>query len=67
MFVLDTNVVSELRKVRTGKANRRVAQWADSMDVPICLFPLLRYRSWKLACCWPNAKTHHRVQCFARG
>ncbi len=28
MFVLDTNVVSELRKVRAGKANLGVAQWA---------------------------------------
>ena len=29
MFVLDTNVVSELRKVRTGKANPGVASWAE--------------------------------------
>jgi len=28
MFVLDTNVVSELRKVRAGKANRGVSAWA---------------------------------------
>jgi predicted nucleic acid-binding protein len=28
MFVLDTNVVSELRKVRSGKANPGVAEWA---------------------------------------
>lgn len=28
MFVLDTNVVSELRKVRSGKANAGVAEWA---------------------------------------
>jgi predicted nucleic acid-binding protein len=28
MFVLDTNVVSELRKVRSGKANPGVAAWA---------------------------------------
>ena len=32
MFILDTNVVSELRKVRPGKANKRVAKWADSVD-----------------------------------
>lgn len=32
MFVLDTNVVSELRKIRSGKANSNVAQWADSVD-----------------------------------
>lgn len=32
MFVLDTNVVSELRKVRAGKANPGVAQWAASVS-----------------------------------
>jgi toxin FitB len=28
MFLLDTTVVSELRKVRAGKADRGVAEWA---------------------------------------
>jgi hypothetical protein len=32
MFVLDTNVVSELRKVRTGKANPGVAEWAYTVS-----------------------------------
>ena len=32
MFVLDTNVVSELRKIRLGRADRCVEQWADSVD-----------------------------------
>ena len=32
MFILDTNVVSELRKVRQGKANTRVAKWANSVN-----------------------------------
>jgi len=32
MFVLDTNVVSELRKVQLGKANTNVASWAASVD-----------------------------------
>ncbi len=31
MFVLDTNVVSELRKVRAGKANPGVAEWASAV------------------------------------
>lgn len=31
MFILDTNVVSELRKVRLGKADENVARWADSV------------------------------------
>lgn len=32
MYFLDTNVVSELRKVRLGKADSRVAECADSVD-----------------------------------
>lgn len=32
MFVLDTNVVSELRKVRLGKADANVVAWAQSVD-----------------------------------
>lgn len=31
MFLLDTNVISELRKVRAGKADRNVAAWARSV------------------------------------
>ena len=31
MFVLDTNIVSELRKVRRGKANPGVASWAEQV------------------------------------
>lgn len=32
MFLLDTNLVSELRKVRSGKANAGVATWADQVQ-----------------------------------
>lgn len=32
MFVLDTNVLSELRKVQQGKAAANVAAWAQSVD-----------------------------------
>lgn len=32
MFILDTNVVSELRKIRLGRADPQVALWADSVD-----------------------------------
>ncbi|MHB8708496.1 MAG: PIN domain-containing protein [Desulfuromonadales bacterium] len=32
MYLLDTNVVSELRKVRAGKADPNVARWADRVD-----------------------------------
>lgn len=32
MYVLDTNVVSELRKIRAGKADPHVAAWTESVD-----------------------------------
>lgn len=32
MFLLDTNVVSELRKIRLGRADANVARWADGVD-----------------------------------
>ncbi|MGB1109308.1 MAG: type II toxin-antitoxin system VapC family toxin [Gammaproteobacteria bacterium] len=32
MYLLDTNVISELRKVRAGKADSGVARWAETVD-----------------------------------
>ena len=32
MFLLDTNVVSELRKVKSGRADPQVAQWASEVS-----------------------------------
>lgn len=32
MFLLDTNVLSELRKIRAGKADPNVARWADEVE-----------------------------------
>ena len=37
MFILDTNVVSELRKARAGKADANVVAWAAAQD-PAALF-----------------------------
>lgn len=33
MYLLDTNVVSELRKVGAGKGDRSVSRWSRSLDV----------------------------------
>jgi predicted nucleic acid-binding protein len=32
MYLLDTNVVSELRKATSGRANKNVVQWASNED-----------------------------------
>ena len=34
MYLLDTNVVSELRKAKSGKADRNVIVWASGVEVP---------------------------------
>ena len=32
MYLLDTNVISELRKAETGKADKKVVAWASNID-----------------------------------
>jgi toxin FitB len=32
MYLLDTNVISEFRKIRARKADKNVAKWADKVD-----------------------------------
>ena len=41
MFVLDTNVVSELRKAAAGKANPGVADWAQSVPTPLMFMSVI--------------------------
>jgi hypothetical protein len=41
MFVLDTNVVSELRKAAAGKANRGVTDWATSVPTPLMFMSVI--------------------------
>lgn len=33
MIILDTNVVSELRKQSTGRCDNNVSQWSESIDI----------------------------------
>ena len=35
MYLLDTNVISELRKAKSGRANNKVVQWASAVDVEL--------------------------------
>ena len=32
MYLLDTNVISELRKAKSGKSNQRVVSWAEDVS-----------------------------------
>ena len=41
MFLLDTNVVSELRKVAEGKADTRVSAWQSAIDPLSCFVSVI--------------------------
>lgn len=48
MFLLDTNVVSELRKVCSGRADAHVAAWTDQIDTRLLLLPVVRVEELEL-------------------
>lgn len=53
MYVLDTNVVSEIRKVRAGKADPNVAAWigtVDAEDLFLSAITLLELELGVLSC-----------------
>ncbi|KAF1015539.1 MAG: Toxin FitB [Stenotrophomonas maltophilia] len=41
MFLLDTNVVSELRRLGTPKADAQFQRWADDVDLDRCFISVL--------------------------
>lgn len=43
MFVLDTNVISELRKARAGKANRGVTEWAKKTPAALMFMSVISF------------------------
>ena len=67
MFVLDTNVVSELGKIRLGKADANVAKWADSVDAADLYVSAITVQELPSAYCSRSGATRRRAQCFARG
>jgi hypothetical protein len=48
MFLLDTNVVSELRKARAGKADRNVAAWAAGVPVANTFLSVITIRELEI-------------------
>lgn len=52
MYLLDTNAVSELRKIPKGKANPNFIQWVTSVDSRLFFINtivLLEQRKWALS------------------
>ena len=56
MFLLDTNVVSELRKAASGKADRNVAAWAASVPASAMFLSVLVLRELELGVLLAKAK-----------
>ena len=48
MFLLDTNVVSELRKVRGGRADRGVSRWANTVDAADLYLSVVSYEELEI-------------------
>lgn len=53
MYLLDTNVVSELRKGNTARANPGVAQWAQQVDAGALFLSVISLHELDLGGCGP--------------
>ncbi len=61
MFVLDTNVVSELRKVRIGKADANVTAWTETVDAAdlfVSAITIMDARGWSSMYCQSSLVAH---------
>ncbi len=48
MYLIDTNVISELRKVLVGKANSQVVRWVDSVELTELFISVVTMHELKL-------------------
>ena len=60
MYLLDTNVVSELRKVPLGTAHRGVCAWADSVDAVELYLSVLTVQELELGVLLKERTDHHQ-------
>ena len=67
MFVLDTNVVSELRKVRLGKADTNVAAWTERVDAADLFVSAITIMELELGVLSIERKDTTQGPCCARG
>ncbi|MDP2795871.1 MAG: type II toxin-antitoxin system VapC family toxin [Sulfurisoma sp.] len=64
MYLLDTNVVSELRKVRGGKADRLFAEWAASMDASDLYLSVITLQELEIGVLLAERRDHSRGAIF---
>ena len=66
MYLLDTNVVSELRKARTGKADSCVIQWASSVPSEMLYLSVITVLELEMGILSLERRDHHQGQLIRR-
>ena len=67
MYLLDTDVVSESRKIRAGKADKNVASWADSVDAVHLYLSAITVPELEIGVLRPSVAIRRRVRYFGHG
>jgi hypothetical protein len=67
MFVLDTDVVAELRKVEAGKGHRQVAAWSEQVTVGETFLADITSTNSSSGSYCSSVKTNARAPYFAPG
>jgi len=57
-LLLDTNVVSELRKVAAGKADARFAAWSRQTDITDCWLSVITIQELEIGVCLAERRDH---------
>lgn len=60
MFVLDTNVVSELRKAKAGKANPGVTKWAKGVPAALMFMSVISLHELEHGVLLAERRDRHR-------
>ncbi len=66
MYLLDTNVVSELRKVRTGKADQCVIHWASGIPSEMPYQSVIRVLEFEMGALSLECRDHHQGRLIRR-
>ncbi len=60
MYLLDTNVISEIRKVRAGKADANVAAWADGVDAALLYISVITVQELEIGVLLAERRDQHQ-------
>jgi toxin FitB len=66
MYLLDRNVISELRKARTGKADLCVLQWASGIPSEMPYLSVIRVLEFEMGALSLERRDHHQGRLIKR-